>query len=58
MAKTYPAYPSAFRAEAVELTRSGGRRILQIARDLGISDQALRSWIKQAYHQAGHGRHG
>jgi len=55
MTKTHPAYPVAFRAEAVELARTSDKSIPQIARDLGISDQALRDWIKQADIDAGRG---
>jgi transposase len=41
-------YPPEFRREAVELTRTSDRSISQVARDLGVSDQTLRNWIKQA----------
>ncbi len=47
MAKTHPPYPPAFRAEAVAL-----------AADLGISEQALRGWIKRAHIDAGRGQPG
>ena len=40
-------YPSEFRRQAVELVRLGEQPITKIAADLGISDQALRNWIKQ-----------
>jgi transposase len=43
-----PPYPKEFRAEAVQLARSGQRSVAQIARDLGVSYEALRGWIKQA----------
>jgi len=41
-------YPEAFRAEAVELVRAGGRSIRKIAEDLGISNESLRKWVHQA----------
>jgi transposase len=47
MPKTRPPYPPEFRAEAVELIRSGTKRIRQLCRDLGISDQTLRNWLRQ-----------
>ena len=56
MAKTHPAYPAAFRAEAVELVHTSDTSIPQIARELGISDQALRDWVKQSDVDAGRGR--
>jgi transposase len=48
MPRTHPPYPPAFRAEAVRLVQSSGRSIPVIANDLGISDQALRGWVRQA----------
>ncbi len=58
MAKTHPPYAPAFRAEAVELARSSGRGIPQLAQDLGISEQALRGWMKRADIDAGRGQAG
>ena len=48
VAKTHPPYPSAFRAEAVGLARTSGKGVPQLARDLGISEQARRGGIKRA----------
>jgi transposase len=58
MARTHPPYPPAFRAEAVELARTSGKGIPQLAADLGISEQALRGWIKRAEIDAGRGQPG
>ena len=41
-------YPPEFREEAVRLVREGGKTLAQVARDLGIADQSLRNWVKQA----------
>jgi len=38
-------YPAEFRREAVELVRSSGRSLAEVARSLGISDNTLRNWI-------------
>lgn len=44
-----------FKAETVELVRSGRRNASQVARDLGLSDSLVRSWMKQAEADAGRG---
>ena len=48
MPRSKPPYPPEFRREAVELARSSGKPIAQVARDLGVSGQTLHTWIKQA----------
>jgi transposase len=46
-------YPEEFRREAVELLRSGGRPLVQVARELGVSTESLRLWRKQMEVDAG-----
>jgi len=41
-------YPAEFRQRAVELARLREKPITQLATDLGVSDQALRNWLRQA----------
>lgn len=41
-------YPTVFRTEAVELVRSSGQSIRALAGDLGIAEQTLRNWVRQA----------
>lgn len=41
-------YPPEYRAEAVRLVREGGREITEVAKSLGVNDQSLRNWVKQA----------
>ena len=44
-----PRYTPEFKAEAVRLVRSASDKpASQIARELGVSDNTLRSWVKQA----------
>jgi transposase len=43
-----PPYPPEFRAEAVRLVRSSNKLVREIAQDLGVSEQALRNWLRQA----------
>ena len=48
MPRAKPQYPPQFKAEAVELVHSSARSISQIAKDLGVSGNSLRNWVKQA----------
>ncbi len=41
-------YPAEFRERAVELARLREKPVKQLATDLGVSDQALRNWLRQA----------
>jgi transposase len=47
MPRTRPPYPPEFRAEAVELIRSGTKSLAELSRDLGVADQTLRNWVRQ-----------
>ena len=51
-------YPPEFRREAAELVRSSGRSIPQIADELGVSPQSLRTWVKQSQLDGGERRDG
>ena len=51
--KTRSPYAPEFRQEAVRLIRESGKSITQVSKDLGVSDQSLRTWIKQADLNAG-----
>ena len=43
-----PRYPPEFKREAVRLVQSSPHRsVAQIARELGVSGNSLRSWVKQ-----------
>jgi transposase len=53
MPRTRPPYPPEFRAEAVELMRSGAKSLAELSRDLGVADQTLRKWVRQADLDAG-----
>lgn len=46
-------YPAAFRTEAVELVHTSGQSIRSLAADLGIAEQTLRNWVRQAAIDAG-----
>ena len=53
MPRTRPPYPEQLRREAVELARKSGRPLREIANDLGVTEQSLRNWVKQADVDAG-----
>lgn len=44
-----------FKAEVVELCQRGDRSIGEVSRDLGLTETAVRSWVKQAKVDAGEG---
>ena len=49
--RTQPPYPAEFKEEAIALVRRGaatGVSMAQVARDLGLSPDTLRGWVKQA----------
>jgi len=46
-------YPPEFRAEAIRLVRTSGKPRSEIARNLGLTSETLRLWVKQADLDAG-----
>ena len=57
MPKTRPPFPAEFRREAVKLMRDSDKPVPQLAKDLGVSENTLRNWSRQADVDAG-GREG
>ncbi len=55
MPRMRPPYPPEFKAEAVQLARESERSIPALAADLGVSSEALRSWLRQADADVGAG---
>lgn len=47
MPNTKPPYPAEFKLEAVRLVKESGRKISDIARDLGVTGESIRNWIRQ-----------
>ncbi|WP_410673455.1 transposase [Amycolatopsis sp. cmx-4-68] len=41
-------YPEQFRRDAVELVNSSDRPLRQVARELGVNHETLRSWVNVA----------
>jgi transposase len=48
MPKSRPPYPPEFRAEAIRLARSRGKPPAEIARELGMTGETLRLWLKHS----------
>ena len=46
-------YPPEFRRDAVELYRRSGQPLAEVATDLGIATESLRTWVRQAGIDAG-----
>ena len=49
------AFTKEFKAETVRLVREGGRSIPEVARDLDLTESALRAWVRQAEVDSGQG---
>ncbi len=47
------AFTAEFKADAVRLCKAGDRSIGQVAKDLGLTETALREWVKRAEVDAG-----
>jgi len=44
-----------FKSETVRLVQAGGKSIASVARDLDLTESAVRKWVKQAEIDAGRG---
>jgi len=40
-------YSDEYKRDAIELVRSSGRTVTEVARELGISSESLRGWVKK-----------
>ncbi len=47
MQKTQRTFTKEFKQEAVQLVKTSGKSMAQLARDLGIADSTLHHWCKQ-----------
>ncbi|WP_031511398.1 transposase [Streptomyces megasporus] len=51
-------YTEEFKRDAVELALASDKTVTEVARDLGVSAEGLRGWVKQAKADRGQGRPG
>lgn len=47
-----------FKAETVKLVLEGGKKVSEVARDLGVSENSIRIWVSRALVDSGKGRAG
>lgn len=40
-------YPDEYKRDAIELVRSSGRTVTEVARELGVSSESLRGWVNK-----------
>jgi transposase-like protein len=52
------AFTKAFKEQTVQLVRDSGKSVGAVARDLDLTETALRSWLRQAGIDAGRGAAG
>ena len=55
MGRKRRSFSAEFKAEAVRLCRVGDRSIKQVAKDLDLTETALREWVRRADVDAGKG---
>jgi len=48
-------YSAEFKRDAVALVRSSDRNVTAVARELGVSPEGLRNWVRQAETDRGEG---
>ena len=48
-------FTAAYKAEVIELVRKGGKSIGAIAKDLDLTETAVRAWVRQAEVDSGRG---
>ena len=48
MPRTHVPYPPEFRREAIRLVRASEKPVAAVARELEVSYETLRAWVKQA----------
>ena len=55
MTRKRRSFPPEYKAEVVGLIRDGGKAISAVARDLGLTESAVRNWVVRSEADAGRG---
>ena len=55
MTRKRRSFTAEYKAEVVGLVRDGGRSIGAVARDLGLTESAVRNWVSRSAADAGRG---
>lgn len=53
--RTRRSFSSAYKTEVVDLVRASGKSVGAVAKDLGLTDTAVRAWVRQATVDGGGG---
>jgi len=53
--RTRRSFSSAYKTEVVDLVRASGKSIGAVAKDLGLTETAVRAWVRQAGVDGGRG---
>ncbi|MGW1898482.1 transposase [Streptomyces hirsutus] len=48
-------YTAEFKRDAVALVHSSGKTVTEVAREIGVSAEGLRNWVRQDQADRGHG---
>lgn len=58
MSRKRRSFTKEFKADAVKLVKTSGRTVGQVAKELDLTETALRKWVQQATVDAGNGPEG
>ena len=53
--RTRRSFSAAYKTEVVDLVRASGKSVGAVAKDLGLTETAVRAWVRQATVDGGHG---
>jgi transposase len=54
--KKHRIFSKQFKADAVRLVKESGESLAAVARNIGVGEQSLRNWVRQAETDAGRGQ--